>query len=92
LSRDLFALREMFVLAIATSLDAFAVGVMLPMLNAPLALSLVTIGIVTALLSVLGLYAGRHLGAMLGRRLDAVGGLVLVGLGVKILVEHLLQH
>jgi len=92
LSRDLFALREMFVLAIATSLDAFAVGVMLPMLNAPLALSMVTIGIVTALLSVLGLYAGRHFGAMLGRRLDAVGGLVLVGLGVKILVEHLSQH
>jgi putative Mn2+ efflux pump MntP len=91
-SRDLFALREMFVLAIATSLDAFAVGVMLPMLNAPLILSLVTIGVVTAMLSVFGLYAGRHFGAMLGRRLDAVGGLVLVGLGVKILVEHLSQQ
>ena len=92
LPRDLFALREMFVLAIATSVDAFAVGVMLPMLDAPLALSLVTIGVVTAVLSVLALYAGRHFGAMLGRRLDAVGGLVLVGLGVMILVEHLSQQ
>jgi putative Mn2+ efflux pump MntP len=90
--RDLFASREMFVLAIATSIDAFAVGVMLPMLDAPLLLSLVTIGVVTALLSVFGLYAGRHFGAMLGRRLDAVGGLVLVGLGIKILVEHLSQQ
>ena len=91
-TRDLFALREMFVLAIATSVDAFVVGVMLPMLDAPLVLSLVTIGVVTATLSVLGLYAGRRFGAMLGRRLDAVGGLVLVGLGVKILVEHLSQQ
>jgi putative Mn2+ efflux pump MntP len=84
-----FALRVMLVLAIATSVDAFAVGVMLPMLEAPLGLSLVTIGTTTALLSVLGLYAGRRFGAMLGRRLDAFGGLVLIGLGVKILVEHL---
>lgn len=77
------------VLAIATSIDAFAVGVMLPMLDAPLGLSLATIGVVTALLSMAGLLAGRRFGALLGRRLDAVGGLVLIALGFKILVEHL---
>ncbi|XXX78307.1 manganese efflux pump MntP family protein [Sorangium sp. So ce134] len=87
--KDLFALRVMFVLAIATSIDALAVGFTLPMLNAPLALSLVTIGVTTAVLSAIGLFAGRRFGAMLGKRLDVAGGVVLIGLGVKILIEHL---
>ncbi|WP_437730377.1 manganese efflux pump MntP [Sorangium sp. So ce1335] len=87
--KDLFALNVMFVLAIATSIDALAVGFTLPMLNAPLALSLATIGITTAVLSALGLFAGRRFGAVLGKRLDAAGGVVLIGLGVKILIEHL---
>lgn len=85
---DLFGIKVMFILAIATSIDALAVGMTLPMLNAPLALSLCTIGVTTALLSVGGLYAGRRFGVMLGNRLDAVGGLVLIGLGMKILIEH----
>lgn len=86
--KDLFALKVMFVLAIATSIDALAVGFTLPMLGAPLALSLVTIGVTTAVLSALGLFAGRRFGAMLGKRLDAAGGVVLIGLAVKILIEH----
>jgi putative Mn2+ efflux pump MntP len=86
---DPFGLWVMLVLAIATSIDALAVGATLPMLGAPLARSLVTIGVTTAVLSAGGLYAGRRFGALLGRRLDALGGLVLIGLGVKILVEHL---
>jgi putative Mn2+ efflux pump MntP len=87
--KDLYGLKVMFVLAVATSIDALAVGVTLPMLDAPLALSLVTIGVTTAALSALGLFAGRRFGALLGKRLDVAGGLVLIGLGVKILVEHL---
>ncbi len=86
---DPFGLRVLTVLAIATSIDAFAVGVTLPILGAPLVTSLVTIGVVTALLSAVGLFAGRRFGALLGKRLDAVGGVVLVLLGVKILAEHL---
>lgn len=86
---DHFALRSMFVLAIATSIDALAVGITLPMLNAPFVLSVVTIGVVSALLSAAGLFAGRRFGAMLGKRLDVAGGLVLIGLGLKILTEHL---
>jgi putative Mn2+ efflux pump MntP len=84
-----FGLRPVTVLAIATSIDAFAVGITLPMLGAPLVLSLVTIGIVTALLSGSAVFIGRRLGVRFGRRLDAVGGLVPIALGVKILVEHL---
>lgn len=86
---DVFATRVMFALAIATSLDALAAGITLPLIDAPLVLSLVTIGVITAALSALGLFAGRKFGAMLGPRLDALGGLVLIGLGLKILVEHL---
>jgi putative Mn2+ efflux pump MntP len=87
---DLWNLRTLLLLAVATSIDAFAVGVMLPMVQAPLLLSVITIGVTTAVLSALALLAGRRLGALLGSRLDAVGGLVLVVLGIKILVEHTL--
>src|SRR5678816_1975814 len=67
---DLFGLRVMLVLAVATSIDALAVGITLPMLDAPFALSVVTIGVTTAVMCVAGLLLGRRAGAMLGRRLD----------------------
>jgi putative Mn2+ efflux pump MntP len=88
-SGDPFGVRVLGVLAVATSIDAFAVGITLPMLGAPLVVSLVTIGVVTALLSAAGLFAGRRFGSLLGKRLDLVGGAVLVLLGFKILIEHL---
>jgi manganese efflux pump family protein len=87
--RDAFRLQVLLVLALATSIDALAAGITLPMLGAPLVLSLVTIGTTTALLSGAGLLVGRRFGASLGKRLDVVGGLVLIGLGTKILIEHL---
>jgi manganese efflux pump family protein len=86
---DLFRVELLLVLALATSIDALAAGVTLPMLDAPLVLSLVTIGVTTAVLSALGLVLGRRFGAALGKRLDIAGGLVLIGLGTKILVQHL---
>ena len=86
---DAFGLRVMLLLAIATSIDALAAGFALPLMGAPLGLSLLTIGVTTALLSALGLFAGHRCGAALGSRLDAVGGIVLIGLGIKTLIEHL---
>lgn len=86
---DLFGFKVMFVLGIATSIDALAAGISLPMLHAPFGTSIAVIGVVTAVLSAAGLFAGRRFGAMLGKRLDAVGGLVLIGIGGKILVQHL---
>jgi putative Mn2+ efflux pump MntP len=85
----LFAPRSLLVLAVATSIDALAAGLTLPMLGAPLVLSLATIGVTTAALSSIGLYAGRRFGNALGRRLDAAGGIVLIALGAKILADHL---
>ena len=71
------------------AIDALAAGVTLPMLHAPLVTSLATIGITTAVLSAAGLFAGRFFGAALGKRLDMAGGIALIGLGTKVLVQHL---
>ena len=86
---ELFGLRVMLLLAIATSIDALAVGITLPMLDAPFALSVATIGVTTAAMCVGGLFVGRRAGAMFGRRLDFLGGLILIGVGTMILIEHL---
>ncbi|MES1189133.1 MAG: manganese efflux pump MntP family protein [Myxococcales bacterium] len=86
---EAFGLKVMLLLAIATSIDALAAGFALPLMGLPLGLSLATIGLTTAALSALGLFAGHRFGAALGSRLDALGGVVLIGLGVKTLVEHL---
>jgi putative Mn2+ efflux pump MntP len=85
---ELFGLKVMLLLAVATSIDAWAVGITLPILGAPLVLSLVVIGVTTAVLSVLGLLLGRRFGAALGKRLDVFGGLLLVGMGVRIALGH----
>lgn len=76
-------------LAVATSIDALAAGVTLPLAGAPFATTLVAIGLVTAALSAAALLAGRRLGAHFGSRVEVLGGLILAGLGVKILAEHL---
>ncbi|MCC7074256.1 MAG: manganese efflux pump [Deltaproteobacteria bacterium] len=88
-SADPFAPRAIVVLGIATSIDALAAGVTLPLLAMPPLAAVVTIGVTTTLLSSAGLYLGRRLGAVLGARLEMVGGLALIGVGTKILVEHL---
>ena len=86
---DLFGMRVLLVLAVATSIDALAVGLTLPMLDAPLLWTLASIGIVTAVASAGGVLLGRRFGTVLGPGFDVVGGLVLISVGVKILVEHL---
>ena len=85
---DPFAIPVLCALALATSVDALAAGIALPLLQAPLLSSSAVIGAITAALSVLGLYVGRRFGAALGRRLDWLGGLALIALGVKTLIEH----
>lgn len=84
-----FAPRTILVLAVATSIDAFAAGITLPLVGLPVLLSASLIGFVTAAASFAGVYAGRRFGALLERRLEIVGAVILMGLGVKVLVEHL---
>ena len=75
-------------LAIATSIDAAAAGITLPLLDAPPAVSLAMIGAVTALLSAIGLYVGRRAGERFGPRLEALGGVALIGIGIKLPLDH----
>lgn len=86
---DSFAWWPLVVLAVATSIDALVAGLTLPLLSVPIAAAAATIGLTTAVLSAGGAYLGRRLGARIGRKLDVVGGLLLIGLGTKILIEHL---
>jgi putative Mn2+ efflux pump MntP len=85
----MFAPAVMVVLALATSIDAAAAGITLPMFAVPIGVSVALIGVITAVLSAIGLAVGRRAGARLGRRLDVAGGVVLIALGTKILIQHL---
>lgn len=85
---DTLSFAGLLVLGVATSIDALAVGVTLPTMNAPIALTVIMIGVVTALLSAVGYLLGRRFGDVFGKRLDIAGGLVLIGLGFKVLLEH----
>lgn len=79
---------ELLLLSVATSIDALAVGLSLAMLGEEIARPAVVIGAVTALLSASGVLLGRRLGTAWGKRMELVGGLVLVALGVKIVLDH----
>jgi len=74
--------------AIATSIDAAAAGVTLPLLDQPISLAVLVIGAITALLCFGGVFAGAALGPRLGKKAEVLGGLMLLGLGIKIFTEH----
>jgi len=80
---------SLVVLSIATSIDALAVGLSLAVLGVSIWYPALVIGVVAGVLTVIGLYLGKRFGALLGRQMEALGGLVLIGIGVKILVDHL---
>lgn len=83
--------RRLFLLALATSIDALAVGVTLAFdSSVNILLSAAVIGVVAFLIAMLGGLLGRKLGQLFQRRATLLGGVVLVGIGAKILLEHLL--
>ncbi|MBE0565848.1 MAG: manganese efflux pump [Krumholzibacteria bacterium] len=79
-------------LSIATSIDAFAVGLGLAMLDVAIWVPVALIGVITAAMSVSGLLLGRVLSAAWGSRAEILGGLLLLGIGVQILVGDLVEH
>ena len=81
--------KTMIVLAIATSIDALAVGITFAFLNVNLVLAVSLIGIITFILSIVGTKIGNRFGDKYERKAELVGGIILVLLGVKILLEHL---
>ena len=82
-------IKEMFVLAIATSIDALAVGITFAFLDYPIVESIVIIGITTFVISIIGVYIGNFFGSMYKKKAELAGGIILVLLGNKILLEHL---
>ncbi|HWU77243.1 MAG TPA: manganese efflux pump MntP family protein [Rhodanobacter sp.] len=74
---------------LSTSIDALAVGVGLAFVDIPIAVVAVVIGLCTFSMVTLGIMLGRVLGAMVGRRAEVLGGIILIGVGAAILYEHL---
>ena len=81
---------RMFVLAVATSIDALLVGVSLAMMGVNILLAAVIIGAVTGILSAVGMELGDHLiGVTAGKYAEIVGGVMLVGIGAEMLLRHI---
>lgn len=76
-------------LAVATSIDALAIGISLAFLQEPLPKLALTIGIVTFIFSATGVYFGSRFGKKINLQLDLIGGIILIAIGTKILIEHL---
>lgn len=79
----------LLVLSVATSIDALAVGVTLSLITSSIITAVIIIGVVTFVLSYLGVSIGKKLGHFFENRLQAIGGLFLITLGAKILIQHL---
>lgn len=77
------------VLSVATSIDALAVGFSFAMLGVTVWVPSAVIGLVTAALTALGMQVGSRLGERFGRRVEILGGLVLIAIGLKILLQHI---
>lgn len=82
-------MKEMLMLAIATSIDALAVGISLAALDRPIVESATIIGVVTFIISIVGVYIGNFFGNRYKKRAELAGGIILVLIGVKILCEHM---
>jgi putative Mn2+ efflux pump MntP len=80
---------SLLVNSVATSIDAFAVGLSFAWLAVEIWYPAAVIGVITAGLTFVGMRLGAALGARFGRVMEVVGGLVLIGIGVRIVIEHL---
>ena len=76
-------------LSIATSIDALGVGLSLALLKWDVVATSLLIGLVSLVLTVVGLLSGKHLNNRLGKRAEVLGGIVLVSIGLRIVITHL---
>ena len=86
---DSVEFKTMVVLAIATSIDALAIGITFAFLQVNMILATLIIGIVTFAICVIGVKIGNKFGDKYERKAETVGGLILILMGIKILLEHL---
>lgn len=79
----------LILLSVATSIDALAVGLSIGVLGKPIILPSVVIGIVCSFFSIMGIRLGKKVGSLLGQRAERIGGIILIIIGIKIVIEHL---
>ncbi len=79
----------LLLLSVATSIDALAVGFSFSVLKTPILFPAAIIGVVCFIMTAVGMIFGKALARIFGKKVEIVGGLVLIGIGVKILVEHI---
>ena len=82
-------IKELLVMAVATSIDALAVGITFAFLKVNIALSVSLIGIITFILSFIGVMVGNRFGSKYKNKAVLAGGIVLILIGIKVLLEHL---
>ncbi len=82
--------KTLLILAVATSIDALAVGITFATINTPVLISSAIIGIVTFFISLSGVYLGSKCGDIFGNKAEIAGGVILILIGAKILIEHTL--
>jgi putative Mn2+ efflux pump MntP len=78
----------LLMLAFATSIDAAVVGITLSFINIQIVTPVLIIGAVTFLISFTGMYIGKKSGDYFGKKIEIIGGLVLISIGIKIVIEH----
>lgn len=81
--------KNLIILAIATSIDALAVGVSFAFLNVSIVPAISIIGIITFILCIIAVFIGRKLGCILQKYAEITGGIILIFIGMKILMEHI---
>ena len=82
----------LLLLSLATSLDALAVGLTFAFLDVLIVLPVIVIGGLTFFVCLIGVYIGEKTGHLFGNKLELIGGIIVVGIGIKILIEHLLSE
>ena len=82
-------MKTMLVLSIATSIDALAIGITFACLKIHIVMPVITIGLITFIISVIGVKIGNRFGDKYGKKAEIMGGVILILLGIKILLEHL---
>lgn len=85
---NIFTAKNLILQGLATSIDALAAGVSIAVLNINILASALIIGVITFLLCTIGVYIGKRFGAILGSRAKLIGGIVLIGIGLKIFIEN----
>lgn len=81
---------NLVMLSVATSIDAFAIGLGLAMLNVDIINPSIIIGIVAASFTLTGLGIGYRLGDWFGKRMEVIGGIILIAIGLRVLISHLM--